>query len=60
MRLKSRHEMVTIYEARRAELVSVLIARSATVEPILTKERRMVTTRVMKTALRGIFKLGLT
>ena len=47
MRLKSRHEMVTIYEARRAELVSVLIARSATVEPILTKERRMVTMRVM-------------
>src|SRR5271155_5507581 len=47
MRFKSTHEMVTTYEAMRDELLSVMIARSATVEPMLMRERRMVTTRVM-------------
>src|SRR2546421_12901146 len=60
MRFKSTHEIVTIYEEMRDEVLSVRIARSATVEPMLTRERRMVTKRVMQTALRGIFQPGLT
>jgi len=60
MRFKSTHEMVTMYEDTRAEPLSVVSARSATVEPILMRERRMVTTRVMQMALMGIFQPGLT
>ena len=41
-------------------MVSELIALRATVEPMLMRERRMVMTREMKTALRGIFQPGLT
>jgi hypothetical protein len=52
--------METVYEHRRAEVLSVVIARSATVEPMLMNERTMVTTTVMQTALRGIFQPGLT
>jgi hypothetical protein len=60
IRFKSTHEMETVYEHRRAEVLSVVIARSATVEPMLMNERTMVTTTVMQTALRGIFQPGLT
>lgn len=47
MRFKSKHEIVTMYEDMRAEPLSVVSARSATVEPILMRERRIVTTRVI-------------
>jgi hypothetical protein len=60
MRLKSTHEIVTMYEDTMAEVPSVTSARSATAEPILMRERRMVTTRLIQMALRGIFQPGLT
>jgi hypothetical protein len=60
MRFKSTHEIVTMYEHMRAKPLTVVSARSATVEPILMRERRMATTRVMQMALRGIFQPGLT
>ena len=60
MRFESTHEIVTKYEDTRAEPLSVVSARSATLEPILMRERRMVMTRVIQTALRGIFQPGLT
>lgn len=49
-----------MYVPRRAETAREPMALKATVEPMLMSERRQVMTKVISTALRGMFHPGLT
>ena len=60
MRFINMQEMVIIYEETREPMVSEMMASSATVDPMLMSDSRIVTTRDTRTALRGIFQPGVT
>jgi len=60
IRLSSRQAIVMKYEDIIAPMVRVTMARSAVVEPILMRDKRIVTASDTITAFRGMFQLGFT
>ena len=55
-----RHPIVIIYEETSDEMVRVIMALSAAVEPMLMSESNIVTTSDTMTAFKGMFHPGVT